>query len=41
MWFGMIVRMGPWMRQVVGPREGVILAANEGLLIVTSGEFAA
>ena len=41
--FGIIGRMGPGMRQVVGfgisPREGVLLGANLGRAIVTSGDF--
>ena len=41
--FGIVDRMGPGMRQVVGfgigPREGVLLAANLGCAIVTSGDL--
>ena len=41
--FGMVGRMGPRMRQVVGfgigPRERIILGANMGLPIVTNGDF--
>ena len=43
MLFGMVGRTGPGMRQVVGfgdrSREGVILGANMGHSIVTSGDF--
>jgi len=43
--FGMVGRMGPGIRQVVGlgigTREGVILGANMGRPIVTNWEFAA
>ena len=42
--FGMVGRTGPWMRQVVlgkgiGQWEGVILGANVGCPIVTTGDF--
>jgi len=43
--FGMVGRMGPGMRQVVGlwisPQEGVILGANVERPVVTNAEFAA
>jgi len=45
MLFGMVGRMGTWMRQVVGFRDrslaGVILGANVGCPVVTNEEFAA
>ena len=43
--FGIVGRTGPGMRQVVGfgigSREGVLLGANLGRAIVTSGDFTA
>ena len=43
--FGMAGWMGPGMRPVVGfgidPREGVLLGANMGHSIVTSGDVVA
>jgi len=42
MQFGMVDRMGSWMRQViVFPREEVILGVNVSHPIVTNGEFVA
>ena len=40
--FGVIGRTGPGMRQVgIVPREGVLMGANFGRAIVTSGDFTA
>jgi len=45
MWFGMVGRMGPGMRQGVefgmDRREWVILGVNVGHTIVMNGEFVA